>query len=180
MITDSSSGGLGIRLGYPKREINLYQAGRSGMSDQFIKDFCKLLDIDERVFFEIESQASLNHYTYQEILRIVLKRFDDIEISIEANSITSKCLRATRMVAGYDEPMFARKCKISQQTINKVEGGVEGISQKTVQIYANSIGMTSFDLLDFIEWAKENEPSDREIISNLTNISVKLHKLVAN
>lgn len=167
---------LSLKLGYPRMTIKQIRYGVSHSNLEFVEKFCELANLNEVIFYQLEQLAYDNGYSYQELIKLVLDKYENIEIKLEAETYISKCLSAVRRISGLDMNTLDRKYAISRNTLIKAESNLSKYPLKTISIYARIIGLNYFDLYNFIEETKNKNFSDKEILTNLNDVVLAKQK----
>jgi transcriptional regulator with XRE-family HTH domain len=61
------------------------------------------------------------------------------------------CVRALRLETGMSQAVFGEKCGFYQTYLSRIENGQANPTLNAIEIIANSLGMTVFDLFELVK-----------------------------
>lgn len=60
------------------------------------------------------------------------------------------CIRSLRQQAGMSQVVFGEKCGFYQTYLSRIERGIANPTLNAIEVIANGLGLTVFDLLDMV------------------------------
>lgn len=67
------------------------------------------------------------------------------------------CIRSLRQQAGLSQVEFGEQCGFYQTYLSRIENGNANPTLNAIEVIANALGMTVFELFEIV---KENQPSE--------------------
>ena len=61
------------------------------------------------------------------------------------------CVRALRLETGMSQTVFGEKCGFYQTYLSRIENGQANPTLNAIEVIANALGMTVFDLFDLVK-----------------------------
>jgi transcriptional regulator with XRE-family HTH domain len=68
------------------------------------------------------------------------------------------CVRTLRLATGMSQVVFGEKCGFYQTYLSRIENGQANPTLNTIEVIANALDISVFDLFDYIKAAQQPSP----------------------
>lgn len=81
------------------------------------------------------------------------------DISVVSSSLIvsfGECIRALRLARGMTQLEFSERCGFYQTYLSRIENGQANPTLNAIEVMANGLGMTVFDVFQYIKLSQES------------------------